>query len=42
MAKKSIKKNKIDWEKTIKYGIALGYMASMLYLVLLIAAKVTA
>lgn len=42
MAKKSIKKNNIDWEKTIKYGIALGWAAATLYLLLLIAAKVTA
>ena len=33
--------NKINWEKGIVYGISLGWMASTLYLLLLIAAKVT-
>lgn len=33
--------NKINWEKVIVYGISLGWMASTLYLLLLIAAKVT-
>ena len=41
--KKTIKKNtNVNWEKVIKYGVALGWMASTLYLLLLIAAKVTA
>lgn len=33
---------KIDWEKVLKYGIALGYMASMLWLMLILTAGVTA
>jgi hypothetical protein len=33
---------KIDWEKVLKYGITLGYMASMLWLMLILAAGVTA
>ena len=37
-----MKKNKINWEKVIKYGVALGYMASMLYLMLILTAHVTA
>lgn len=41
--KKNIKKhNKINWEKVIKYGVALGYMASMLYLMLILTATLTA
>lgn len=39
MKKKTNKK--IDWEKVLKYGITLGWMATTLYLLLLIAAKVT-
>lgn len=39
MKKKATKK--IDWEKVLKYGVALGWMASVLYLLILIAAKVT-
>lgn len=39
--KKKTKIEKINWEKVIKYGVALGWMASMLCLLLLIAAKVT-
>ena len=38
----SKKQNKIDWEKVIKYGVALGWMASMLYLMLILTANVTA
>lgn len=33
---------KIDWEKVLKYGITLGYMASMLWLMLILTAGVTA
>lgn len=33
--------NKINWEKVLVYGISLGWMASTLYLLLLIAAKAT-
>lgn len=33
---------KIDWEKVFKYGITLGYMASMLWLMLILTAGVTA
>ena len=33
---------KIDWEKVLKYGITLGYMASMLWLILILTAGVTA
>lgn len=40
--KKTTKIEKINWEKVVKYGVALGWMASTLYLLLLIAAKVTA
>ena len=41
--KKNIKKhNKINWEKVIKYGVALGWMTSMLYLMLILTAHVTA
>lgn len=40
MKKKNI--NKIDWEKVLKYGIALGWAMSMLYLMLVLTAKVTA
>jgi hypothetical protein len=39
MKKKQTKK--INWEKVIAYGVALGWMASILYLLILIAAKVT-
>lgn len=40
--KKNIKKhNKINWEKVIKYGVALGWMASMLYLMLILTAHIT-
>ena len=42
MKKKTTKIEKINWEKVVKYGVALGWMASTLYLLLLIAAKVTA
>lgn len=34
-------KKKINWEKVLAYGITLGWMASMLYLMLLLTAKVT-
>lgn len=37
-----MKNKKINWEKVIKYGVALGYMASMLYLMLILTAYVTA
>ena len=33
---------KIDWEKVLKYGITLGYMDSMLWLMLILTAGVTA
>lgn len=33
---------KIDWEKVLKYGITLGYMASMLWLMIILTAGVTA
>jgi hypothetical protein len=33
---------KIDCEKALKYGITLGYMASMLWLMLILTAGVTA
>lgn len=33
---------KIDLEKVLKYGITLGYMASMLWLMLILTAGVTA
>lgn len=36
------KTNKINWDKALIYGITLGYMASMLYLMLILAAGVTA
>lgn len=36
------KQKKIDWEKVIKYGVSLGWMASMLYLMLILTAFVTA
>lgn len=42
MPKKTKKVNKIDLEKVIKYGVALGWMASMLYLMLILTAFVTA
>ena len=32
---------KIDWEKVIVYGIGLGFVASTLYLLLIIAAAVS-
>lgn len=41
MKKKTCKK-KIDWEKAIVYGVVLGWMASMLYLMLIAVAKLTA
>lgn len=41
--KKNIKKHnkKINWQKVIVNGIALGWMASMLYLMLILTAHVT-
>ena len=39
MKKKATKK--ISWEKVLVYGITLGWMASTLYLLLLLTAKVT-
>lgn len=32
---------KIDWEKVIAYGVGLGFVASTLYLLLIIAAAVS-
>lgn len=32
---------KINWEKVIAYGVGLGFVASTLYLLLIIAAAVT-
>lgn len=32
---------KINWEKVIVYGVGLGFVASTLYLLLIIAAAVT-
>lgn len=32
---------KIDWEKVITYGVGLGFVASALYLLLIIAAALT-
>lgn len=37
-----MKNKKVDWEKVLKYGVTLGYMASMLYLMLILTAKLTA
>lgn len=34
-------KKSINWEKVVAYGVGLGYVASSLYLLTLIAAKVT-
>ena len=39
MTKKQTKK--INWEKVVTYGVTLGWMASTLYLLLLLTAKVT-
>ena len=36
------KTNKINWDKVLICGITLGYMASMLYLMLILTAGVTA
>jgi hypothetical protein len=36
------KTNTINWDKAIICGVALGYMASMLYLMLVLVAEVTA
>lgn len=33
---------KINWEKVIICGISLGWMASMLYLILILTATLTA
>ena len=33
---------KINWEKVLTYGISLGWMAGMLYLMLILTAHVTA
>lgn len=41
--KKNIKKrNNINWDKVLVRGIVLGWMASMLYLMLILTAHVTA
>lgn len=32
---------KINWEKVIAYGVGLGFVASTLYLLLIIAAAVS-
>lgn len=41
--KKNIKKrNKINWDKVLVRGIVLGWMASMLYLMLILTATLTA
>lgn len=32
----------INWEKVIVYGVALGYMAAMITLMLIVTAKLTA
>lgn len=36
------KSNKVNWEKVIAYGVSLGFMASAIYLLLIIATAVTA
>lgn len=40
--KKQVKTNKINIEKAIVYGVALGWFASMLYLMLILTATITA
>lgn len=32
---------KVNWEKVIAYGVGLGFVASTLYLLLIIAATLT-
>lgn len=39
---KKAKKNEINWEKVLVYGITLGWMASTIYLLLIITATLTA
>lgn len=39
---KKAKKNEINWEKVLVYGITLGWMASTIHLLLIIAATLTA
>lgn len=39
MTKKQNKK--INWEKVVAYGVTLGWMASVLFLLLMLTAKVT-
>lgn len=39
---KKAKKNEINWEKVLVYGITLGWMASTIYLLLITAATLTA
>lgn len=39
---KKANKNGINWEKVLVYGITLGWMASTIYLLLIIAATLTA
>lgn len=40
--KERSKMRKVDWDKTIICGVSLGFMASTLYLLLVIAAQITA
>lgn len=35
------KTNTINWDKAIIWGVTLGYMTSMLYLMLVLIAEVT-
>lgn len=35
-------RNRIDWEKVLVYGVILGFMASTIYLLLVIASAITA
>ena len=39
---KKVKAKKIDLEKVLIYGVSLGWMASMLYLMLVLTATLTA
>lgn len=39
--KKNIKKNKVNLEKVLICGISLGWMASTLYLLLILTATIT-
>ena len=40
--KTNSKKQQIDWDKVIICGVSLGWMASMLYLMLILTATLTA